>query len=48
MKNSNLNIVFVDKDDIAVIANDPVAIVDVFEREAKRTMQLKKMDMDRL
>lgn len=44
MKNSNLNIVFVDKDDIALIANDPVAIVDVFDHEAKRTMQLKKMD----
>lgn len=44
MKNSNLNIVFVDKEDIALIADNPVAIVDVFDREARRTMQLKKMD----
>ncbi len=48
MKNSNLNIVFVDKDDIAAVANDPVAIVDVFERESKRTMQLKKLDISSL
>lgn len=46
MKNSNLNIVFVDKDDIALIADNPVAIVDVFDREAKRTMQLKKMNIN--
>lgn len=46
MKNSNLNIIFVDKDDIAAIADNPVAIIDVFEREAKRTMQLKKLDIN--
>ena len=45
MKNSNLNIVFVDKDDISVIAENPVAIVNVFEREAKKTMQIKKLDV---
>lgn len=45
MKNSNLNIVFVEKSDIAQIAIDPVTIVDVFEREAKNTMQLKKLDL---
>lgn len=45
MKISNLHIVFVDKDDIALIAEDPVAIVDVFDREAKNAKQIKKMDI---
>lgn len=48
MKNSNLNIVFVDKDDIQMIAKDPVAIIDIFDREAKKTMQLKKIDLETL
>lgn len=43
MKNSNLSIVFVDKEDIALMKDNPVAIVEVFDREAKRIMQLKKM-----
>ena len=45
MKNSNLNIVFIDKNDIKDISQSPVAIIDVFEREAKKTMQLKKIDL---
>lgn len=48
MKNSNLNIVFVDKDDIQEISKNPVAVIDVFEREAKNTMQLKKIDISSL
>ena len=48
MKNSNLNIVFIDKDGIQSIANDPTTIIDIFEREAKKTMQLKKLDLDSL
>ena len=48
MKNSNLNIVFIDKDSIANIAKDPVAIIDIFDSEAKKTMQLKKIDLETL
>lgn len=48
MKNSNLNIVFIDKDNIANIAKDPVAIVDIFDSEAKKIMQLKKIDLGTL
>ena len=48
MKNSNLSIVFVDKDDIVAISKDPVSIVDIFDREAKKTMQLKRLDLDSL
>ncbi|MBE6709531.1 MAG: restriction endonuclease [Ruminococcaceae bacterium] len=45
MKNSNLNIVFIEKEDIAQIAGNPTTIVDIFGREAKATMQLKKLDL---
>ena len=48
MKHSNLNIIFVDKDDLAQIAENPVAIVEVFEREAKKSSRFKKMDMNLL
>ena len=48
MKNSNMNIVFVDKEDIQEVSKNPAAIVDVFEREAKNTMQLKKIDLNTL
>lgn len=48
MKNSNLNIVFIDKDDIKMIVKEPTAIVDIFDREAKKTMQLKKIDLKTL
>ena len=45
MKQSNLCIVFVDGEDIAKISENPACIIDVFEREAKATMQLKKLSL---
>ncbi len=45
MKDTNLCIVMIDGEDIAKIANNPVDIVDVFEREAKSTMALKKLNV---
>ena len=48
MKNSNLSIVFIDKADIQSIEKSPISIVDIFDREAKKTMQLKKLDLGAL
>ena len=45
MKQTNLCVVFVDGEDIDRVSINPVAIVDVFEREARATMQLKKLDL---
>ena len=45
MKDTNLCIVMIDGEDIKKIASNPVDIVDVFEREAKSTMVLKKLNM---
>ena len=45
MKNSNLNIIFVTGEDIQQIAENPVKIIDIFEREAKSVMRLKKLDI---
>jgi site-specific DNA-methyltransferase (cytosine-N4-specific) len=45
MKQTNICIVFVDGKDIERISTDPSAIVDVFDREARATMQLKKLDL---
>jgi len=46
MKQTNLSIVFVDGDDITRISKDPAYIIDVFNREARATMQLKKIVLD--
>ena len=46
MKDSALSIVFVDKDDIALVEERLSAIVDVFERETKKIMSLKKIDIN--
>ena len=43
MKDSNLCIVLIDKDDIQKISEDPSNIIDIFNKEAKRTMELKKI-----
>ena len=43
MKDSNLCIVLIDKDDIQKISEDPSSIIDIFNKEAKRTMELKKI-----
>ena len=45
MAESNLCIVMVDRHDLARIGTHPAAIVDVFTREARHAMDLKKLDM---
>ena len=45
MKQTNLSIVFVDGEDIERVSTNPATIVDVFEREARATMQLKKLNL---
>ena len=44
MADSNLCIVMVDGDDLGLIESRPAAIVDVFTREARHAMDLKKLD----
>lgn len=43
MKESNLCIVMIDRDDIEAIQANPPAIVDTFNREARQTMKLKAL-----
>lgn len=43
MKDSNLCIILVDKQDILKISREPSNIIDIFNREAKHTMELKKI-----
>jgi len=45
MKDSNLNIVFVDGKDLDAIRNRPTLIADVLNREAKRAMAVKKLEI---
>jgi hypothetical protein len=45
MKDSHLCIVMVDRSDTDTIARDPTAIVDVFNREARQAMKIKKIDV---
>ena len=45
MADSNLCIVMVDGGDLSVIEARPAAIVDVFTREARHAMDLKKLDL---
>ena len=45
MADSNLCIVMVDGNDLTLIEARPAAIVDVFTREARHAMDLKKLDM---
>ena len=40
-----MRILFVERSDIDRVAADPVSIVDIFERETKKAMQLKKLDL---
>jgi len=44
MRQTNLNIVFVDGRDLGVIAKEPVRILDVLSREAKKAMEIKKLE----
>lgn len=45
MADSNLCVVMVDGNDLALIEARPAAIVDVFTREARHAMDLKKLDL---
>ncbi len=45
MADSNLCIIMVDGNDLALIEARPATIVDVFSREARHAMDLKKLDM---
>jgi hypothetical protein len=45
MQESNLCIVMVDRADVQLIEQNPAAIVDVFNREAKQAMRLKALDI---
>ena len=45
MADSNLCIIMVDGDDLALIEIKPAAIVDVFAREARHAMDLKELSL---
>lgn len=45
MRDSNLSIVLLDSSDIDKISNEPSAIVDILNRDAKRTMEIKKIEL---
>ena len=45
MKDSNLSIVLLDGSDIESISKDPTVIVDILNRDAKRTMEIKKIEL---
>lgn len=45
MADSNLAIVTVDRSDMAKIVDHPAAILDVFNREARHAMDVKKLDL---
>ena len=45
MADSNLCIVMLDKSDLALIETCPAAIVDVFTREARHAMDLKRLEL---
>jgi len=45
MTDSNLCVIMVDHDDLTLIEERPVAILDVFAREAHHAMDLKKLDL---
>lgn len=46
MSDSNLSIIMIDKSDIAEIERNPASIIDVFNRESKHAMQIKKLKID--
>lgn len=45
MKDSNLSIVLLDGSDIEKISKEPSTIVDILNRDAKRTMEIKKIEL---
>jgi site-specific DNA-methyltransferase (cytosine-N4-specific) len=46
MVDSSLAIVLIGGEDLKVIAGNPTRIVDIFEREARRAMDLKKLEIE--
>ena len=46
MTDSSLAIVLIDGEDLKVIAENPTRIVDIFEREARHAMELKKLEIE--
>jgi len=47
MNTSNLDIILIDRDDLNMISKNPTYIADALEREAKRAMQIKKLDLEK-
>ncbi|MDI6763717.1 MAG: restriction endonuclease [Thermodesulfobacteriota bacterium] len=47
MNTSNLDIILIDRDDLSMISKNPTYIADALEREAKRAMQIKKLDLEK-
>ena len=45
MRDSNLNIVLLNGNDLDKIAKSPTMIVDILNREAKRAMEIKKIEL---
>ncbi len=45
MRDSNLSVVLLDEEDVKKISNDPSVIVDILNRDAKRTMEIKKIEL---
>lgn len=45
MKNSNINIILIDRSDLEKIKTNPSYISDALTREAKRAMQIKKLEI---
>ena len=48
MQDSHLCIIMVDRDDTDAIVRDPTAVVDVFNREARQAMRIKKIDVTQI
>jgi hypothetical protein len=46
MRDSNLAVVMIDGADLDRISVNPSQIIDVFTREARMAMALKKLDLD--
>lgn len=45
MNATNLDIVFIDRSDLNQIIQNPVSIIDVLHREARRAMEIKKLEI---
>ena len=45
MRDSNLAIILLDGEDIKKISKNPVAIVDILNRDAKQTMEIKRIEL---